>query len=258
MNLDKINNLLLSAEALNADLSSPMPAIIFDTETTGFNDPRIIEAGYIEVDIANGQLLHGMPYLARYNPEKPSELGALKTHHILDSELIGCHSYKEFSLPNGIEYIICQNSDYDIQMVPNADKYKAICTVGMARKLWPEADSHSLTAMMYHIFGRTDEVRQLIKQAHSAIADCMMTWHLLNQIIIKSSITDLEQLYHYSNDCKITTARLRFGKHKGRYLVDLVDIEPSYLVWLKNQIDMDKEVRNVASKLVEAYGIKNG
>lgn len=183
-------------------------AIIFDCESTGLVDARIIEAGLIEVDVQDGVLIFGKPELSRYNPENPSDLSALNIHHILDSELEGMPSYTTFKLPDHVEYVIGQNIDYDMQVIGNPQQYKRICTVGMARKLWPEADSHSLGCMMYHLFGRTDATRQMLKDAHSAMADCRMTYLLLEEILKKTNIQNLEQLHIYSEECKISTAML--------------------------------------------------
>lgn len=234
---------------LQEPLLRDMPAIIFDTETTGLKKPRILEAGYIGTDITpGGQLLFGLPFVQRYNPGIPSDLGALKTHHILDSELVDCPPHTDFSIPDNIQYIICQNSDFDMQMVPGREKYKSICTVGMSRKLWPDADSHSLGAMMYHVFGRTEEVRNVLKDAHSALADCMMTWSLLEQIVQKSGVLSLEDLFKFSEMSKLTTERMRFGKYKGQYLVDIKD--KGYLKWLVENPEMDDGLRKTAAKLI--------
>jgi exodeoxyribonuclease X len=229
-----------------------MPAIIFDTETTGIKDARIIEAAWIETDITPfGALLFGMPFTQRYNPGISSTLGALRVHNILDSELTECPDHSLFKLPESIQYVICQNSDFDMKLVPNHEKYKPICTVGMARKLWPEADSHSLTAMIYHIFGRTHETRESIKKAHNALHDCMLTWHLLEKIIEKAEIKSMEALYEFSEMCRLTTVRMKFGKYEGQYLADIANHDKSYLKWLHENPEMDEGLRVVAGKLLE-------
>jgi len=236
----------------NTTIPTGMPSIIFDTETTGLIDPRIIEAGWIETDISpDGQLLYGMPFVQRYNPEIPSTLGALKVHNILDSELVNMPLHTTFSVPETVKYIICQNSSFDMKMVPNPEKYKAICIVGMSTKLWPEADSHSLGAMMYHVFGRTEQVRTILKDAHSALTDCMMTWSLLQQIIEKANIKSIEDLFKFSEMAKLTTERMPFGKYKGMYLVDIVGIEKSYLAWLRDNREMDDNLRTIAGKILK-------
>lgn len=229
-----------------------MRAVIFDCESTGLKDARIIESGLIHVDVRDGILLYGTPELSRFNPGKPSDLGAINVHHILDSELEGMPCYTTFSLPDYSEYVIGQNVDYDMQVIGNPLQYKRICTVGMARKLWPEADSHSLGCMMYHLFGRTDATRQMLKDAHSAMADCRMTYLLVEEILKRTGIQNLEELHLYSEECKISTAKMPFGKYRGQYLVDLVKTDRGYLLWLTSQKEMDENIRGITAKVLGA------
>ncbi|WP_405124379.1 hypothetical protein [Pseudomonas alloputida] len=52
-----------------------MNAFIFDSETTGFNEPHLVEAAWLQL-----AAIHGLPvadeFLQRYKPGKPIELGA--------------------------------------------------------------------------------------------------------------------------------------------------------------------------------------
>ena len=80
-------------------------AIVFDTETTGKNEAKMIEAAWIQLDSIN-PFVTSDEFNQRYNPGKPIELGALATHHILDEELIDCPSPESFELPQGLEYLI--------------------------------------------------------------------------------------------------------------------------------------------------------
>jgi exodeoxyribonuclease X len=56
-------------------------------------------------------------FLQRYNPGKPISLGALATHHIIDEDLSGCPPHTDFRLPEGIEYLIGYNVDYDWRVI---------------------------------------------------------------------------------------------------------------------------------------------
>ncbi|WP_407058822.1 3'-5' exonuclease [Ralstonia syzygii subsp. celebesensis] len=93
-----------------------MKAIIFDTETTGINEPAIIEAAWVAVNDPFTLAVMG-EFEQRYNPGKTIELGALATHHILDEEVADCPPASEFSLPPGTEYIIGHNVDYDWKVI---------------------------------------------------------------------------------------------------------------------------------------------
>jgi exodeoxyribonuclease X len=78
-----------------------MTAIIFDTESTGFTEAPIIEAAWLEV---TPSLEVVSRFCQRYDPQKPMELGALATHHIMDEELVGMPPHTDFRLPSGLEY----------------------------------------------------------------------------------------------------------------------------------------------------------
>ena len=87
-------------------------ALVFDTETTGTNEPQIIEAAWIKV-ASPFDLVQIESFNKRYLPSKPIELGATATHHILIEDLVNCPPSSEFSLPLEIDYLIGHNVDYD-------------------------------------------------------------------------------------------------------------------------------------------------
>jgi DNA polymerase III, epsilon subunit and related 3'-5' exonucleases len=124
-----------------------MNACIFDSETTGLNDPQLVEAGYLQLEAIQG-LPVATEFLQRYKPSKPIELGALATSHILDEELADCPDHTEFQLPANIEYLIGHNVDYDWGVIGQPE-LKRICTAALSRRLWPGADSHTQSAMIY-------------------------------------------------------------------------------------------------------------
>jgi len=87
-------------------------AIIFDTETTGLDSPEIVEAAWLEVKSLSPLTL-GEQFEQRYKPSKPIGIAALATHHILDEELVDCPPSRTFRLPEGLQYLIGHNIDFD-------------------------------------------------------------------------------------------------------------------------------------------------
>jgi exodeoxyribonuclease X len=124
-------------------------AIIFDTEATDINQPVIVEAAWVALDNVSPFQL-GATFHQRYNPGKPISLGALATHHILDEELIDCPPASSFQLPHELEYLIGHNIDFDWQAIGQPE-VKRICTLALARKAWPELDSHTQSALLYFL-----------------------------------------------------------------------------------------------------------
>jgi exodeoxyribonuclease X len=155
-----------------------MVSVIFDTESTGLVEPRVIEAAWLKVPDPNG--LPTERFLQRYNPLKPIALGALATHHILDEELADCPPYTEFALPEDVKYIVGHNIDYDWKVI-GEPPVKRICVLALSRSLFPTLDSHSQSAMLYHL--ARNQARPLRKNAHSAEQDVHNCWIIFNQLL---------------------------------------------------------------------------
>lgn len=216
-----------------------MTALIFDTETTGGDPPRLIEAAGIEMGDAQViDLRVSSSFEQRYNPGVPSTLGALATHHILDSELADKPAAETFKLSSSVGYLIGHNVDYDWRVAGEPD-VKRICTLAIARRLWPMLDSHTLGACAYYIVG--DKARDMLKAAHSAIADCETTRWLLRYLIsgAKRSEPDRpldtwEDLWELSEEARIPRV-FPFGKHKG---CPIAELPADYVDWFLNKSDM--------------------
>jgi exodeoxyribonuclease X len=82
-------------------------AIIFDTETTGLDEPELVESAWLSIDIAGEPA--GLVEVSRWKPSKRIQLGALAAHHIMDEELHVFPPSSEFRLPDGVEYLIGHN-----------------------------------------------------------------------------------------------------------------------------------------------------
>jgi len=210
-------------------------AIIFDTETTGKNDPILIEAAWLQLESLS-PFLTSTPFNQRYKPNKRIELGALATHHILDEELDDCPLSSAFTLPENTEYLIGQNIDYDWNVIgqPNI---KRICTLALSRMVWPELDAHNQSALLY--FVDRQNARDKLKNAHSALADVENCAFILEKLITKLNVTTVEDLWKLSEKARIPS-HMTFGKHKG---VAIADIPRDYKTWLLNQDNIDSYLK---------------
>ena len=210
--------------------------LIFDTETTGKNDPILIEAAWIEVlDIPSFQL--GASFCERFNPGKPIELGALATHHIYDEEFVDCLPASSFALPPNCEYLIGHNIDYDWNVV-NQPNLKRICTLALARKVWPNIDAYSQSALVYYLDRKN--AKTILKNAHSAEADVMICASILKQLCTTMKVTSMEQLWTLSEEARIPSV-MPFGKHKGELITD---VPMDYKRWLLNQDNIDSYLKS--------------
>ncbi|MBN6740536.1 DUF3820 family protein [Acidithiobacillus sp. MC6.1] len=215
-----------------------MTTLIFDTETTGRDDPVLIEAAWLSItDI--GTMAADMDFVQRCKPGKPIETGALATHHILDEELVDCPAADTFRLPEGVDYLVGHNIDYDWEVIGKPD-IKRICTLAMARKLWPDADSFAQSALMYRLANNRNRVRDALKAAHSALADVKFCRFILSKILTEKPMDSWDALWAFSEAARVPDV-MPFGKHRG---VAIKDLPKDYVNWaLKNLADMDPYLR---------------
>lgn len=210
-------------------------AIIFDVEATDKNDAVIIEAASLDVTSLNPFEV-GNPWVQRYNPGKPISLGALATHHIMDEELVNCPASSSFRLPAGTKYIIGHNIDFDWVAIGKPE-VKRICTLALARSLWPELDSHTQSALLYHFERGT--ARDQLRNAHSALADVWICSKIVGKVIDQLHPVSLDALWQMSEKARIPKV-MPYGKHKG----ELISQMPAdYKQWLLRQDNVSDYLR---------------
>jgi exodeoxyribonuclease X len=210
-----------------------MTAIVFDTETTGLVDPVIIEAAWLKLGDDPRAITTEATFHQRYNPGKPIMLGAMATHHIMDEDVVDCPPATTFALPDGVKYLIGHNIDFDWNVIsqPNV---KRICTLALARSAWPELDSHTQSALLYHL--DRANARETLRHAHSAAVDIRICLRILEQALMKlGSPTTWEAVWALSEQAR-TPKIMTFGKHKG---TPIADIPSDYKAWLLRQPDVD-------------------
>lgn len=211
-------------------------AIIFDTETTGLNEPEIIEAAWIEPHSIDGFIDHEIKssFHGRFKPSKRISLSAMAVHHIMDEDLEHCKPSSSFSLPDDIDYLIGHNVDFDWNAA-GKPVVNRICTLALSRYLWPELESHNQSAMLY--FLERESARKLLRgKAHSAEDDVYNCMLILKHIVEKLGDVDSWGILWKHSEIARVPKVMPFGKHKG---VPIKDIPRDYKAWLLNQPDID-------------------
>lgn len=217
-----------------------MRALILDTETNSLNGYPI-EIAHAPCSFEQGVLeIHQKSAFDEYfSCPEPIELGAMATHHILETDIADKPSYEVFRLPENTVYLIGHNIDYDIQAIKLCDpsiSVKGICTLALARMVWDELETHNLTAMYYHVMSADLETaRKHLRNAHNARWDIYFTGVVLQAIVENLAIKDMNSLYQMSEIARIPK-RITFGKHKGELIDELPD---SYIDWLLKQPELD-------------------
>lgn len=211
----------------------PNQGLIFDTETHKLHGD-IIEAGALDFTFEDGELKIGYEHdLGRFKPSESISLGAMAVHHIFDEDLQDCQPYTDFKIPQKLNtrYLIGHNIDYDVQAMNRAgfdfnaqlfDPFQSICTLAMARRLWPQLESHSLTALAYHVSENKKQTRIYLKEAHSAINDCYTTFEILKAIVKTAGLKDMEDLSAFAYNSR-TPTHIFNGEYKGYAISDLPD-----------------------------------
>ena len=222
-----------------------MQAIILDTETHTLNGLPI-EIAYAPIQIQDSKLSLDrekiFDQLYNIGDEKIS-FGSMAVHHILESDLIGQPNFSEFELPKDTTYIIGHNIDYDIRAIQqcgvDTSHIKAICTLALARLVWPNAEAHNISALIYMISKGSEKAREMLKGAHRADADIILTANILMHIIYQLKIQTIEELFQASEDARIPRS-INFGKHRGSAISEL---PADYVQWLLRQEDLDPYLR---------------
>lgn len=221
-----------------------MQAIILDTETHTLNG-QPIEIAYAPVQINEGKLTLNKTQIfdQLYSVDEPISYAAMAVHHILESELVDQPHYTTFTLPSDTTYIIGHNIDYDIRALEkcgvDSKNIKAICTLALARLVWPDAEAHNISALIYMITKGSAKARDMIKKAHRADMDIILTANILMHEIHHLKIQSIEELYQASEDARIPRS-INFGKHRGTAIADL---PADYMQWLLRQEDLDPYLR---------------
>jgi exodeoxyribonuclease X len=219
-----------------------MNALILDTETHDLNGYPI-EIAYAPCSFEQGVLVinQGEVFDEYFSCPEPIALGALATHHILEADIAEKPSFDTFKMPQGVQYLIGHNIDYDIKAVQKCQPdftVKGICTLALCRMVWPELP-HTLSAMYYHVMDDLELARKHLRHAHNAKADIYFTGVILKTLVEQLGIKDMNSLYIMSETARIPKY-ITFGKHKGTAIKDL---DSGYVSWLLKQPDLDPYLR---------------
>jgi exodeoxyribonuclease X len=217
--------------------------LAIDTETTGkdYKTAEVIQLGTASV---NGTV---SKYYSASIPI-PFEVSAL-THipqYFVDGNPLMNRDNLISELPNNYKnmYFIAHNSFYDQKVLERYgldENLNWICTLRLAKKLWPESNLHNLPFLRY--FLNVDVSPDLI--SHRADVDALVTFKVLEIMINKlEELNLLDTNADYGTQIieimkkPIITETMLFGKHKGK---KLVDIPLSYWQWALENMESLKE-----------------
>ena len=205
-----------------------MKYLPLDTETTGVEPPiGVVELGYALID-------EDLSILKKFNtlvdPEMPIPKGASKVHGIYDDQVELMPTMDEIvDWPEEEVVLICHNTPYDRPLVESyLNIVGEICTLRMARRLWPTLESHTLQFLIKHFeLGsrvKADGEGDRESQGHAAIGDVLSVIELLDKMAIPLPEMQEMQRTPYIFDI------MPIGKHKGK---DCCDVPTGYWNWVR-------------------------
>ncbi|MEQ7801731.1 exonuclease domain-containing protein [Pedobacter sp. ASV1-7] len=244
-------------------LNLKRPLAFFDLETTGVNvgSDRIVEIAILKAMPDGSEEIKSM----RINPEMPIPLHSSLIHGIYDEDIANAPTFKtvaaellefigdadlagynsnRFDIPVLLEEFLRSGIDFDMSDRKFVD----------VQNIFHQMEQRTLRAAYKFYCGKD------IVNAHSAEADITATYHvLLAQIerykdvdfedkqgkISQPVQNDVEALHVFTNMNKPVDFAGRmvyneneeeifnFGKHKGKTVEQVFDIEPSYYAWMK-------------------------
>jgi len=219
-----------------------MTALIFDTEVNSLDAKEVVELAYLEADFYGGDIMYGQFTVKRFCPSQPFQAGAVAVHGICPQDVAGLLDSAAATLPPS-DYIIAHNVDFDAEVMKIEDR-KRICTLALSRRLWPDFKCHTLSAMFLELKGMTPFNVDRLKTAHSATTDVELLTELLDEILCKSQVRTMAELFALSEISRVPT-HMPFGKHRG---TPINEIPPDYCGWLLRQDEVDQYLKQALTK----------
>lgn len=200
---------------------------IIDTETCG------LQGGVVEVasvDIENGKIVNPMSDLVR--PDRPISYQAMAIHKITE-EMVADKPWIEDVIPryHGSPYYVAHNASFDQRMLPELPDSEWICTVKLARRLWP--------GIKYSNMGLYKSLKLEVETPadlhhHRALFDCYITAALLLRIMEESGWAPDQMVTITGRPALVST--MAFGKYRGKPISEVAEKDPGYLRWMLNNI----------------------
>ena len=212
--------------------------IVLDTETSGLEEPSgVCEVAWVEFN-HHFQIVDKQHSLI--DPQVPISPSASGIHHITNAMVADKPTLEEFFdlvLGNPFEgqsvLMVAHNAPFDYKYVNQylGESSQKLCTLKLARIVYPDAPDHKLPTLKY-MLGIAEGA------SHNALADVEACFGLLCDMSNRTGL-DLEGLIRLHNT-PIRITSMPFGKHKG---VELTKLPRSYISWLLNLDNLDENLR---------------
>lgn len=228
-------------QGIQAQLSVPLAQAVFcvlDTETTGFQPgvDAVLEVAGVRTSLAEG-ILHRESWLV--NPGRPIPADATEIHGIRDEDVAGAGSLEDalgrlYEQP--FDAWVAHNAAFDFGFVQAGD-IPVVCTLRIARRLWPELPSHKNQSLRDYLKLQVDGADGL--PAHRAEPDALVTTALLRfeLLTLQERFPGISTLGEFLEwlETPFLLPQCNFGsKHRGR---PWSEVPRSYIAWALENFD---------------------
>ena len=221
-------------------LASEANYLVLDTETSG-DDPKVhspVEIGFVltstTVNIVAGESL--------VNCGHPITSEAKACHHLLNEDIKDAPELRDALKTvvgpklagHRLDAYVAHKAEFDAAMLPMLSKLPWLCTLRLAKKLYPALKKHTNQFLRYELELDVPEAKGL--PAHRALADAYVTAallrHLLAQVAARPDVPkELPELIAWVNQPFVLTV-CPFKKHKDELWADVAKKDPNYIRWL--------------------------
>jgi DNA polymerase-3 subunit epsilon len=169
------------------------PFVVLDTETTGLLAPEVVSIAV--VDDCGRLLLHEL-----VRPEKLIEPGAARLTGLCLEALEGKPSFLEIapSVADAIRgrRVVIYNVAYDVAVLRNTHRrygldmptFEPWCAMEWFARLYGQWDPERNAFVWQSLTKAATFFGVRVESAHDALADCMTTWHILQEALRRSGL----------------------------------------------------------------------
>lgn len=242
--------------------------VILDTETTGAGEnDRVIQLGFMVLDGKNVQVHNDL-----CSSIVPIGYGAMEVHGITPDQIEGKPSCIETSAFKALEELntpdnvmIIHNAPFDLGMLAKENftsKMRLIDTLRCAKHLFDEEEAHRLQFFryrlgLYKLEQAEADALGIVVKAHDAIGDVLVLKLFLTELRKKlterfGNVNPIDKMVELTQTPVLITKPLKFGKHKGKTLNEIVMSDKGYLSWmLANMENLDEDMKYSIGKVLE-------
>ncbi len=240
--------------------------VLFDTETTGNKeDDKVIQFGGMVID-QKGKV---EAFDELCSTDVDIKIEAMEVHNITPDLLLNkpiatqTSFYQKLEeLNNNENYLIAHNIAFDMGMVKKEgfiSQYQLIDTLRCAKHLFSELPYHRLQYLRYALdLYKTEEQEatrhNITIKAHDALGDVLVMKLFLSKLVVKCreiypDYNPIEKLVELTRT-PVFIKTFKFGKHKGKDVVEVAKEDSGYLNWMRKNMDLDEDLKYTLDKVL--------